>query len=135
MSVSFSIKPKTYKLVCGVINKYLKNPQPEEDVKNEISLCCARNTSEAVVALLECDEPYSLNVGKGDCFTYLPDILNFRVEADFSLDVKLNIIGTITDDDYYKKGDILLDCDSVMSDIHGKSAIWCELQVPKDCTC
>lgn len=132
MSYIFTVAPKTFKVVNGRTDHF-RIPQRPEDFGTSLELSSARNTRAAWNVLLGAVcEDYLLNVGKTDCFCNEPDILRLRVAADFPLPVKLNIVGTVTDDDYFRKGEILLEKDYVTINRKDCAQIYCEAEIPKD---
>lgn len=132
MNYIFSVAPKTFKLYNGRIDHF-RIPQRPEDFSSCIELASARNTTAAFNALIgSVKEDYLLNIGMSDCFCKEPDILKLRIDVDFPLDVKMNIVGTMTDDDGFRKGELLLEKDYVLIKRKDCAQVWCEILLPKD---
>lgn len=132
MSIIFTAAPKTFK-VCNGRTDHFKTPERPEDFGAELSVLTPRNTRAAFNAAIGAmGDEYLLNIGESDCFVNREDILKLRVSADFPFDIKMNIVGTMTDDDYYRKGEVLLENDYIRVKRGDCSQIYCEAEIPAD---
>lgn len=132
MAYIFTAAPETFKVHNGRTDHF-KTPARPEDFTNELSVLTPRNTKAAFNALIGIvNEDYLLNVGDSDCFCNREDMLKLRICADFPIDVKLNIVGTMTDDDYYRKGEVLLGEDYIKVQRDDCAQVYCEADIPKD---
>lgn len=132
MEYIFTAAPKTFK-VCNGRTDHFKTPARPEDYTTELSFSSPRNCKAAFNALIGIvKEDYLLNVGESDCFCNREDMLKLRVCADFPLDIKLNIVGTMTDDDYFRRGELLLEQDYTLIERDDCAQVFCEVSVPKD---
>lgn len=132
MDIIFTAAPRTFKL-CNGRTDHFKTPERPEDFTSVLCVTTPRNTRATFNALIgAADEDYLLNVGESDCFCNREDMLKLRAEADFPFDVKLNIVGTMTDDDYFRKGEILLEQDYIIIQRNDCAQIFCEAEIPKD---
>ena len=132
MGYIFTAAPKTFK-VCNGRTDHFKTPARPEDYTTELSFSSPRNCKTAFNALIGIvKEDYLLNVGESDCFCNREDMLKLRVCADFPLDIKLNIVGTMTDDDYFRRGELLLEQDYTLIERDDCAQVFCEVSVPKD---
>ncbi|MBR5307197.1 MAG: DUF4091 domain-containing protein [Clostridia bacterium] len=132
MNIIFTAAPRTFKLCNGRTDNF-KTPERPENFGTELCVTTPRNTKASFNALIGMmNEDYLLNVGDSDCFCNIEEMLKLRVEAEFPLDVKLCIVGTMVDDDYFRRGELLLEQDYTVIARKDCAQIFCEAEIPKD---
>ena len=99
------------------------------------ALYVAKNDRVAFQLILESDTRYCVNVGQSE---WVPagkksnGFTKVRIAAKSPFETTVNHIGLVTDDDNYKKADIILNNDVCEYLKHTPSAVWVETVVPYD---
>ena len=132
MSVTVNLANESYRVKHGGIYEQIKAPT---------ELVCAKNDSAAFQVVLSSDLHYSVSFGDVDWFSHTAKPFaakvagkheRVRVVVDSPFETELHHVGLVTDDDLVKKGDILLNQNTIETPADSLSALWCEVLVPKD---
>lgn len=104
-------------------------------------LVAARNDKAAFQLLLQSDIHYSVSVTRGEWFSDFAKIFvgkntakheRIRVAVESPFETTLNHVGFMADDDETKKADIILNQNVIEQYANMPSAVWIEVNVPKD---
>lgn len=98
-------------------------------------LYVAKNDRVAFQLIINCDTRYSVNVGRYEWVSAGKKTAGFkkiRVAATSPFETTVNHIGLVTDDDNYKKADVILNSDVCEYIKNTPSALWVETVIPSD---
>jgi len=98
-------------------------------------LYALKNDRVAFQLILDSDTRYSVNVGEREWVSAGKKTYGYakvRIAAKSPFETTVNHIGLVTDDDNYKKADIILNNDVCEYIKHTPSAVWVETVIPAD---
>jgi len=114
----------------------LRLDRKEFEIPNLSGLTAARNDSAAFQIILQSDNQYSVNVGRGEWLSHKLHLRGahqrIRVAVSAPFEVETNLEGLTLDMDDIEKADVLLTQDVIESRANQPSAVWAEIRIPAD---